>query len=133
MRMFKNKLVLLSPIIAFSVIFIFSLTLFPSVQPQPKALPIAIVNDDQGVQLPNQSTVNMGQTIVDMMQQSAKTDKDAAVKWVEVESSEAVQKGLDNQKYYAAFVIPEDFSAKQASYRHQHLHYLKFKFILIKG
>ena len=29
----------------------------------------------------------------------------------------AVQKGLDNQKYYAALVIPKDFSAKQASLR----------------
>ena len=30
---------------------------------------------------------------------------------------EAVKKGLDNQKYYAALVIPKDFSAKQASLR----------------
>jgi uncharacterized phage infection (PIP) family protein YhgE len=52
--MFKNKLVLVSPIIALAVIFIFSLTLFPSVQPQPKNLPIAIVNEDEGMEIPNQ-------------------------------------------------------------------------------
>ncbi|MBS4201339.1 DUF3533 domain-containing protein [Bacillus sp. FJAT-49732] len=113
--MLKSKLVLLSPIIALAVIFIFSLTLFPSVQPQPKNLPIAIVNEDQGVEIPNQPKMNMGQTIVDMIQKSSKTDKDPAVKWVEVKNKEAVQKGLDNQKYYATLVIPEDFSAKQAS------------------
>jgi YhgE/Pip-like protein len=117
--MFKYKLVLVSPIIALAVIFIFSLTLFPSVQPQPKNLPIAIVNEDEGVELPNQPKMNMGQTIVEMMQKTSTSteDEEPAVKWVGVKSSNAVQKGLDNQKYYAALVIPKDFSAKQASLR----------------
>lgn len=116
--MFKNKLVLLSPIIALAVIFIFSLTLFPTVQPQPKNLPVAIVNEDKGVELPDQSKMNMGETIVEMMKKSSETstDEEPAVKWVEV-SIEEVQKGLDNQKYYAALVIPEDFSVKQGSLR----------------
>ncbi|MBD8004962.1 YhgE/Pip domain-containing protein [Bacillus norwichensis] len=113
--MLKNKLFLLSPIIALAVIFIFSLTLFPSVQPQPKNLPIAIVNEDQGAEIPNQPKMNMGKTIVDMIQKSSKTDNDPAVKWVEVKSKEAAQRGLDDQKYYAALVIPNDFSAKQVS------------------
>jgi len=115
--MFKNKLVLAAPIIALAVIFIFSLTLFPTVQPQPKNLPIAIVNEDVGVDIPNQPKMNMGQTIVEMMKDSTKTEKNSAVKWVEVKSKEAVQKGLDNQKYYAAFIIPKDFSSNQASLR----------------
>jgi len=116
-NLFKKKLVVLSPIIALAVIFIFSLTLFPSVHPQPENLPIAIVNEDQGVQIPNQSKMNMGQTIVEMIQKNTKTttDKDPAVKWVKVKNAVEVQKGLDNEKYYAALVIPKDFSAKQAS------------------
>jgi YhgE/Pip-like protein len=115
--MLKNKLLLLSPVIALLVVFIFSLTLFPTVQPQPKNLPIAIVNEDQGVEIPNQAKMNMGQTIVDTMKKSAKSDEEPAVKWVEVKNKEAVQKGLNNQEYYAALVIPKDFSAKQASLR----------------
>ncbi|MFJ8247961.1 YhgE/Pip domain-containing protein [Peribacillus asahii] len=117
--MFKNKLILLSPIIALAVIFIFSLTLFPSVQPQPKNLPIAIVNEDEGVEIPNQPKLNMGQTIVEMMQKDSKatTDEDPAVKWIKVKTAEDAQKGMDNQKYYATLVIPKDFSAKQASLR----------------
>jgi YhgE/Pip-like protein len=117
--MFKNKLVLLSPIIVLAVIFIFSLTLFPSVQPQPKNLPIAIVNEDEAVQIPNQPEMNMGKTIVEAMQKNSKatTDEDTAVKWIEVKTAEEAQKGMDNQKYYASLVIPKDFSAKQASLR----------------
>ncbi|MFD4819562.1 YhgE/Pip domain-containing protein [Peribacillus butanolivorans] len=117
--MFKNKLLLVSPIIALAVIFIFSLTLFPSVQPQPKNLPIAIVNEDEGVEIPNQPKMNMGQTIVEMMQKNSKAtkDEDPAVKWVKVKTAENAQKGMNNQKYYATLVIPKDFSAKQASLR----------------
>ena len=117
--MFKSKLVLLSPIIALAVVFIFSLTLFPSVQPQPKNLLIAIVNEDVGVQIPNQPEMNMGKTIVETMKENSKatTDEDPAVKWVEVKTAEEAQKGMDDQKYYAALVIPKDFSAKQASLR----------------
>lgn len=115
--MFKNKLLLLSPVIALLVVFIFSLTLFPTVQPQPKNLPIAIVNEDQGVEIPNQPKMDMGQTIVDKMKKTSKSEEEPAVKWVEVKNKEAVQKGLNNQEYYAALVIPKDFSAKQASLR----------------
>ncbi|MCH4569841.1 DUF3533 domain-containing protein [Bacillus sp. ES1-5] len=116
-KMFKNKLLLLSPVIALLIVFIFSLTLFPTVQPQPKNLPIAIVNEDQGVEIPNQSKMNMGQTIVDNMKKTSKPEEEPAVKWVEVQNKEAVQKGLNNQEYYAALVIPKDFSTKQASLR----------------
>lgn len=115
--MFKNKLLLVSPIIALAVIFIFSLTLFPTVQPQPKNLPIAIVNEDVGVEIPNQPKMNMGKAIVEMIQKASESakDEDPVVKWIEVKSSEAVVKGIDDQKYYAALVIPKDFSVKQAS------------------
>ncbi|MFC5604106.1 YhgE/Pip domain-containing protein [Sporosarcina koreensis] len=113
--MLKNKLFLLSPIVALAVIFVFSLTLFPTVQPQPKNLPIAIVNEDQGVEIPGQPKMNMGEGIVNRMQESSKSEKDPAVKWVEIKSEVAVQEGLDNQEYYAALVIPKDFSEKQAS------------------
>ncbi|MED1092394.1 YhgE/Pip domain-containing protein [Bacillus paramycoides] len=115
--MFKNKLLYLSPVIALLVVFIFSLTLFPTVQPKPKNLPIAIVNEDQGVEIPNQAKMNMGQTIVDMIKKTSKTDEEPAVKWVEVKNKELVQKGLNNQEYYASLVIPKDFSVKQASLR----------------
>ncbi|WP_188540627.1 YhgE/Pip domain-containing protein [Paenibacillus segetis] len=115
--MFNNKLFLLTPIISLLVVFIFCLALFPSVQIKPKNLPIAVVNEDLGVEIPNQPKMNMGQTIVDTMQKSSSstTGEDSIVKWVEVESAGEVEKGLNDQKYYAAIVIPQDFSEKQAS------------------
>lgn len=117
-NMFKNKLLLLSPFITLVIIFIFLLTLIPSVQPVPKNLPIAIVNEDAGVKIPDQSEMNVGKTIVEMIKENSQTtsdQEDPAVKWIEVSSLKEVQKGLDNQEYYAAMVIPKDFSANQAS------------------
>lgn len=113
--MFKNKLFIMAPVIALVVVFIFSLTLFPTVQPQATHLPIAIVNEDEGVEVPGQPQMNMGQTIVDNVQKSISTEEDSPVEWIEVSDAAAVQQGLDEQEYYAALVIPRDFSAKQAS------------------
>lgn len=118
-NIFKNKLLIITPILALAIVFIFSLTLFPTVQPQPENLPVAIVNEDEGVEIPDQPAVNMGQTIMDMAQTASEpvAGEDPAVKWIVVDNAEAVQEGMNNQEYYAALVIPADFSAKQASLR----------------
>lgn len=121
MNLLKNKLFLATPILAFVVIFIFSLSLFPSVQPQPRSLPIAIVNEDKGIQSEGQATINAGEQIVEQiktaMDDSTQTNEEPAVKWIEVSTMEDVQHGLDDRKYYAALIIPKDFSVKQASLR----------------
>lgn len=117
LKIVKDKFVLMSPIIVLAVIIIFSLTLVPSVNPTPKNLPIAFVNEDEGVTLPNQTTVNMGETIATMIQDTTKTTggEEPTVKWMSVKNYKEAKKGLDNRKYYAALVIPKDFSQKQAS------------------
>jgi YhgE/Pip-like protein len=118
MNLFKNKLTLLLPIIVIAVLFIFSLTSIPSINPAPKQLPIAIVNEDEGVDIPNQGNVNMGELIIQNAQAAASaTDEEAPIKWVAVGSDEEVQAGLNDQQYYAALVIPADFSHNQASLR----------------
>lgn len=99
------------PLIVMAVIFIFSLAMIPSINPAPHHLRIAIVNEDQGL---TASTVNMGDTVVSNIQSatSANSDGEPAMKWIEVGSEEEVKAGLDNQEYYAALVIPEDFSGE---------------------
>ncbi|THF76443.1 YhgE/Pip domain-containing protein [Cohnella fermenti] len=112
--MFKNKLIILLPVIVIAVVFIFSLASVPSISPAPHNLPIAIVNQDKGSAA---TGINVGETIVSNIQAaaSASSDEEPAVKWIEVGSEEEVQAGLNNQEYYAALVIPEDLSEKQAS------------------
>ncbi len=86
-------------------------------KPTPIGMPVAIVNEDQGVALPNGEMMNIGETIVSTIQEMSQStpDHESPVAWVSVDSYEEVQAGLDNQEYYAALVIPKDFSEKQAS------------------
>ncbi|WP_391122959.1 YhgE/Pip domain-containing protein [Psychrobacillus sp. L3] len=113
--MFKNNLTFISPIIVIAIMFIFSLTLFPSINPAPKNMPIAIVNEDQGAVLPNNTEMNMGKTISEKVRTQAIPGQDSPIKWISVDSMTEVQKGLNNKKYYAALVIPKDFSKNQVS------------------
>ncbi|MDQ6422736.1 DUF3533 domain-containing protein [Paenibacillus sp. LHD-117] len=118
--MFKNKLLLASPLIAMTVLFIFVLMLYPSATIKPAGLPIAIVNADEGATLPDGSAVKMGDQLVEQIKEASGTAEGAdasPVKWVSLESAELAGEGLDNREYYAALIIPADFSAKQASLR----------------
>ncbi|WP_186673257.1 YhgE/Pip domain-containing protein [Sporosarcina sp. BP05] len=115
MNVLKNKLAFISPIAVIAIIFIFSLTLIPSISPAPKDMPVAIVNEDLGAELPNNMDRNMGNTLVENIRSQAIPGQDSPIKWIEVNSLAEVQKGLDEKKYYAALVIPEDFSKNQVS------------------
>lgn len=116
MKIFKNKLTLATPILAFVILIIFSLTLFPTVNPTPENLPVAIVNEDEGVEVPHQGSINIGGMMVENIRKAGnKVGDEPPIKWTEVESRKELLKGLDNQDYYAALIIPKDFSEKQAS------------------
>ncbi|WP_209860527.1 YhgE/Pip domain-containing protein [Paenibacillus shirakamiensis] len=117
--MLKHKLFIVLPILVLAIIFVFSLTMIPSINPTPKNLPIAIVNEDKGIDVPQQGKMNMGDLIAKNIQtmSSFKSGTDSSVKWISVESNAKVQEGLNRQDYYAALVIPSDFSTKQASLR----------------
>ncbi|MDQ0273828.1 YhgE/Pip domain-containing protein [Cytobacillus purgationiresistens] len=116
MGLFKQKLTGLSPLIVLIVIVIFSLTIVPSISPVPKNLPIAIVNEDSGVVLPNGTNLNVGDIAVEnILQASAESAEDSAVKWIKAADLKEVNKGMGKKEYYAALVIPENFSQKQAT------------------
>lgn len=117
MKLFKEKMVLLSPFVVILVALIFCLTMIPSINPAPKNLPIAIINEDQGVQLPNQQTLNIGKELLQNIKKASSANKGEAakVKWIEVNSEDKVIEGFNNRDYYGAIIIPNDFSKKQAS------------------
>ncbi|PEJ56196.1 MULTISPECIES: YhgE/Pip domain-containing protein [unclassified Bacillus (in: firmicutes)] len=117
MNLFKQKQAILAPILVLVVAIIFSLTLASSVNPTPKNLPIAIVNEDQGIQVPSKGTVNIGNMMVSKITELSKATngEKPAIKWIQVSSEEKVRKGLDDQKYYGALILPNDLSKNQAS------------------
>lgn len=114
MKLGNQKLIYFSPIIVVAVIFIFILTLIPSANLAPKNLPIAFVNADEGMTVPAKGKVNIGDQIKQNMK-SSNIEQSSVVKWIFVSTTKEVEKGLNNQKYYGALIIPKDFTKKQAT------------------
>lgn len=113
--MFKNKLIILTPVIAFVAFFIFSLTLLPSTKMQVRDLPVAIVNEDEGITLPSGEEMNMGDTIVAKLRTAMSENDEAPMEFTILNSRKKLDKALDEQEFYGALVIPKDFSANQAT------------------
>ncbi|MGG0656911.1 YhgE/Pip domain-containing protein [Rummeliibacillus pycnus] len=109
----NQKFLILAPIVALLLIFIFSCTQIPAAHQTPKNLKIAVVNEDQGV-----GKNNVGETILKGIQQASekkKTNDEPMIKWVNLKDQEEMQKGMNDQSYYGAIVIPSDFSEKYMS------------------
>jgi YhgE/Pip-like protein len=117
MNLLKQKQARLAPLLVLVIAILFCLTLASSVNPTPKNLPIAIVNEDQGITIPSKGTINMGKSMVTKINELSKSSSEdqPAIKWIQVSSEEKVRKDLNEQKYYAALVLPKDLSQKQAS------------------
>jgi YhgE/Pip-like protein len=115
MKLFKQKMVLISPLIVLLVGFIFCLTFASSINPTPNHLPVAVYVGDQGVELPEQGKTIIGANMVKQIMESSKKLDSQPIKWVEVTNIEEVNRGLDDQDFYAALVFPEDFSRKVSS------------------
>ncbi|GEQ08386.1 phage infection protein [Staphylococcus haemolyticus] len=62
MNIFKSKLLWLAPIAVILLLVIFSLAFYPAFNPKPKQLPIAVVNNDKGVDIQG-NKVNIGKKL----------------------------------------------------------------------
>ena len=110
MNIFKSKLLWLAPIAVILLLVIFSLAFYPAFNPKPKQLPIAVVNNDKGVDIQG-NKVNIGKKIEDKLMDS---DSDT-VKWVKVDKESDIKKGLKDEKYYGVAIFNKDFSKNAMS------------------
>lgn len=133
MNLLKQKQALLAPIIVLVVSIIFSLTLASSVNPTPKNLPIAIVNEDEGISVPAKGEMNLGNIMVSKINEVTNAQKEHAIHWVEVSSEDKVRKGLDDKKYYAALILPKDLSQKQATLKTANPSPIEIKVLINQG
>lgn len=95
----KNNFLFL-PFIAVTLIaLIFLAAQIPAAKTNPKNLPVAIVNEDNG---------NMGETIYNNLKDNAPD----AVKFIVYDSVTDMKAGMDDRETYGGIVIPEDFSSQ---------------------
>lgn len=69
---------------------------------------VAVANEDAGADVEGQGHVDVGQAVVDALKDNHKLG------WTFVDRDDALS-GVDSGRFYAAIVIPEDFSADLAS------------------
>lgn len=120
------------------ILCLFSLMFCPMAQMELKNIPVAVVNLDEGVELPSGS-LNIGSEMVTGLEsgegiegspvslgasaatsQDNKSDEEAseqdstvvqdALSWSVLESEESAEAGFANHDYYALIVIPKDFT-----------------------
>ena len=79
----------------------------------PPAIPIAVVVEDQGAQL-NGQPVKLGEEVAGRITSPDSPAPDF-VQWNRVSDREAALDGLESGEYFAAIVIPKDYSQRVAS------------------
>lgn len=110
MNIFKSKLLWIAPIAILIILAIFSIGFYPAYNPQPKEMPIAIVNHDEGTSIQNKD-INIGENLENKLKDSNSDE----IKWINVDSEKEARKGLDEQKYFGAAIFEEDFSKNAMS------------------
>lgn len=108
MALFKQKTLWTGAIAVFVVLSVFGAAMMGSVLgAKPKELPVALVLQDQAVTLPNGKSLNVGA----MVKEKLLANKELPIAWNLVKTESEAEKGLDQQEYYGAFVLPADLSA----------------------
>lgn len=110
---FKEKLVWIGAgAILLIVLLLCTALVYPTVSLDPKDIPVAILVQDKGVNIPHKVAVNFGNTIKEKV-----TDKksNSPLKWTVVSSKKSLNYGFDHEKYYGAIVVSKDFSKKLLS------------------
>ena len=110
MNIFKSKLLWFTPLAILALLIVFALAFYPTFNPKPKDLPIAVVNNDKGTTIQS-NKVNIGKKIEDKLLDSNSNK----IKWVKVDKEADLKKVFDNEKYYGAVVFDKDFSKNAMS------------------
>jgi YhgE/Pip-like protein len=79
----------------------------------PPTIPIAVVVEDQGAEM-NGQPVKLGEEVADRIS-SADSPAPDFVQWTRLDDRDEARMGLESGEYYAAIVIPGDYSQRLAS------------------
>ncbi len=112
MNIFKKKLFWMTPILVIVILLLLAIAFIPAYNPEPKSVPIAIVNQDKGTTMQDKD-VNIRKTFADKI----KDNKDLSdkVEWVDVDSKKDLKQGFKDNKYYGALILDENLSKDSMS------------------
>ena len=106
-----GKRIFAAPFIVVIVIgCIFCLVIAPIAKLDPRDLPFAIVSQDEGITTPA-GTINIGEMMVEKIT-SDENDESSTITWTKLDADSNVEDVMKSGDYFAAIVIPKDFSQK---------------------
>ena len=104
-----------APVMVIIVVFcILALVMYPMLNAIPKNVPFALLNLDEGVDMPT-GAVNMGNEITKTMLEGVELQEgvESPLAWTEFTSETELNAALENNEFYGAIIIPADFTAAQ--------------------
>lgn len=106
----NKKLVWFIPVAVVLILVILATAFYPAYNPKPKDIPMAILDEDNGIEVQG-NTTNIGKNLADNLK---KSDSEA-VNWKSVKNKKELEKGLKDNKYIGAIVFEKDFSKNAIS------------------
>ena len=100
--------------IALLIFCVLGLAIAPMLHMSPKNMPVAVVNLDEGAELPTGDTLVAGDMIVDHLDEAMSEindEGDTPIAFTVLKSREELDANMES--YYGALVIPADFSERQ--------------------
>ena len=112
MNIFKKKLFWMTPILVIVILLLLAIAFIPAYNPEPKSVPIAIVNQDKGTTMQDKD-VNIGKTFADKIKDNI--DLSDKVEWIDVDNKKDLKQGFKDNKYYGALILDENLSKDSIS------------------
>lgn len=106
----KEKLVWFIPVAIVLLLIILATAFYPAYNPKPKDIPMAILNEDKGIEVQGKTT-NIGKSFAEKLSKS----NNEAMKWKIVDNRKNLNKGLKNNDYVGAIVFDKNFSKNAIS------------------
>lgn len=106
-----DKRVWAVPVLVSILLIILATAFYPAYNPEPKNVPLAIVNEDAGAEVQGE-TLNIGETLT---KELTRQDNDAVLFHI-FESREKLDQWIDDNEDIPSLTIHEDFSKNSLSY-----------------
>ncbi|MBM6629620.1 ABC transporter permease [Mammaliicoccus vitulinus] len=112
MNIFKKKLYWMTPILVVVILLILAIAFIPAYNPEPKSIPLAIVNQDNGTSIQDKD-VNIGESFT----KNIKDNKELLekVEWIEVDNKKDLEQGFKDNDYYGALILDKNLSKHSMS------------------
>jgi hypothetical protein len=108
-----TKALIIAPVAVIVLSLLIALIIYPVANMQPKGLPVALLSEDEGMQLPSRA-VNVGDMAIENIPNAmdeAAGDDPAPVRWIEPSDRAEALDMLESGDVYAVIIFPTDFSS----------------------